>query len=83
LKEYCDVWPPPNNGMHPTANSAAFIRKTWRRALDARRVMPGVRLLVMMTVLKRIFGHKVRGWRTTTFWLAAGRRLSPIAYACS
>ena len=37
---------PPNIGMHPTANSAAFIRKTWMLVqLCARRVMPGVRLL--------------------------------------
>jgi len=29
--------------MHPTANSAAFIRKTWMLdTLNARRVMPGV-----------------------------------------
>jgi hypothetical protein len=35
-----------NNGMHPTANSAAFIRETWvLDALCARRVMPGVMLL--------------------------------------
>ena len=34
----------PNNGMHPTANSAALIRKTWMLdASNARRVMPGVR----------------------------------------
>ncbi len=34
----------PNNGMHPTANSVAFIRETC--VVDtpcARRVMPGVR----------------------------------------
>jgi hypothetical protein len=35
---------PPNNGMHPTANSVAFMRETWVVSrLDARRVMPGVR----------------------------------------
>jgi hypothetical protein len=28
----------PNNGMHPTANSAAFIRETWRYR---RFVAPG------------------------------------------
>ncbi len=35
--------PQHNNGMHPTANNVALIRKTWRLdPLGARRVMPGV-----------------------------------------
>ena len=33
----------PNNGMHPTANSAALIQGSSLAALHARRVMPGVR----------------------------------------
>jgi hypothetical protein len=38
--------PQSNDGMHPTANGAAFIRKTWMIvSLCARRVMPGVRFL--------------------------------------
>jgi len=33
----------PSNGMHPTANSAAFMRETRMVSrLNARRVMPGV-----------------------------------------
>ncbi len=32
---------PPNNGMHPTADTTAFIFGN----LSGRRVMPGVRLL--------------------------------------
>ena len=39
--------PQSNNGMHPTANSTAFIRKTWMIvSLCAWRVMPGVSLLL-------------------------------------
>jgi hypothetical protein len=35
--------------MHPTANSAAFIRESWMPVqLNARRVMPGVMLLLLM-----------------------------------
>jgi hypothetical protein len=38
---------PSNNGMHPTANSIALIRKAWKLdTLCARRVMPGVGLLI-------------------------------------
>jgi hypothetical protein len=38
--------------MHPTANSAAFIRKTWvLDALNARRVMPGVGRLLVREIL--------------------------------
>ena len=34
--------------MHPTANSVAFIRKTWMLVLlNARRVMPGFRRLFL------------------------------------
>jgi len=33
----------PNNGMHPTANSVAFIKNLPLPAVCARRVMPGVR----------------------------------------
>lgn len=32
----------PNNGMHPTANSIAFIENLPVPMLFARRVMPGV-----------------------------------------
>ena len=39
----CFSAPPPNNGMHPTANSAAFIRQLECLMHCARRVMPGVR----------------------------------------
>jgi pimeloyl-ACP methyl ester carboxylesterase len=35
----------PNNGMHPTANSGAFIVNLPLTTLNARRVMPGVRWL--------------------------------------
>ncbi len=39
-----------NNGMHPTANSVVFIRKTWMVSrLNARRVMPGVRCFISAT----------------------------------
>jgi hypothetical protein len=39
--------PQSNNGMHPTANCTAFIRKTWMIvSLCARRVISGVRQLI-------------------------------------
>ncbi len=37
---------PPNNGMHPTANSAALIENLSVSRLSARRVMPSVRFLL-------------------------------------
>jgi len=36
-----NVQPPPNNGMHPTADTQGFINSDGL----GRRVMPGVRLL--------------------------------------
>jgi hypothetical protein len=35
----------PNNGVHPTAKSATLIVNLSAPQLNARRVMPGVRLL--------------------------------------
>ena len=58
--------------MHPTANSVAFIRKTWMLVLlNARRVMPGVMLPLYM--------KKLEFWKpviaatalTPVFWLIA------------
>jgi hypothetical protein len=37
---------PSNNGMHPTADSAALIDNLRARTVESRRVMPGVRLLL-------------------------------------
>lgn len=36
-----------NNGMHPTARSAALVVNSAVTALCARRVMPGVRCLLV------------------------------------
>ena len=46
-----------NNGMHPTANSVSVIRKDAAPdALNARRVMPGVRFLPYGEGLERRTG---------------------------
>jgi hypothetical protein len=43
---------PPNNGMHPTAKSVAFMREIWMLdTLNARRVMPGVRLCPLASMV--------------------------------
>jgi hypothetical protein len=40
----------PNNGMHPTANSAALIREKPCLMRYVRRVMPGVRRFAIILV---------------------------------
>lgn len=43
--------PPPNKGMHPTANSAALIENLCVARLCARRVMPSVGLLALSNTI--------------------------------
>ena len=41
IEENASINAASNNGMHPTANSAAFIENLAVAELNARRVMPG------------------------------------------